>query len=66
MQKGIPLLKNDNYALLKLTNGEKRKVDISYGSSFLSQSARFLSCGKNVLSAEVVNTQGKHRMIDLK
>jgi hypothetical protein len=36
-------------------NGVKQKREIGYGSSFLSQSGRFLSVGKNIDSIQILN-----------
>ena len=40
--KMINVTPNDEFALLTLADGKKQKVEFNYGSSFLSQSQRFL------------------------
>jgi hypothetical protein len=62
----LPLNPNDVSALLHLRNGGKQKQELSYGTSFLSQSGRFISIGKNVLSAEIKDAAGNVRTIAAK
>ncbi|MBC3786574.1 VCBS repeat-containing protein [Spirosoma utsteinense] len=57
----IRLQPTDVSALLTLTNGKKQRVEFSYGSSFLSQSARTLSVNPQVKSIEITDAQGHHR-----
>jgi hypothetical protein len=61
--KLIPGLPTDVSAVLKLKNGKTRKCELSYGSSFLSQSARFLLSDKNVQAIEIMDSQGRVRSI---
>jgi len=63
--KIIPLQQTDRTVLVTLTNGKKRKEELYFGSSFLSQSSRFLSVDKNVVSVEVQDSKGKGRLINL-
>ncbi|MBC7920128.1 MAG: VCBS repeat-containing protein [Ferruginibacter sp.] len=51
----------DAYALLTYTDGRKQKVDLAYGSSFLSQSTRQLNLTEGVKEVELVTYQGKKR-----
>jgi hypothetical protein len=60
----IPLLINDASAQIKYKNGTSQKQEFYYGSSFLSQSARFLSIGGNVVSVTIYDTKGKERKIN--
>jgi hypothetical protein len=60
----VPLLPDDAAAVLKFKNGTSRKQEFYYGSSFLSQSSRFLNTGENTNSVVVYNNDGKTR--DLK
>ena len=62
----IPLLKDDVSAIIKLRNGKMRKEEIYYGSSFLSQSGRFLNINASVLDVEVTNTKGQRRKLAIK
>ena len=53
-------------ALYLLTGAEKKqKHEIHYGSSFLSQSSRFLNIGNNIVSAEIKDSKGNLRTISL-
>ncbi|MDP9041742.1 MAG: VCBS repeat-containing protein, partial [Bacteroidota bacterium] len=53
----------DRFALLKLTNGKIQKQELNNGSSFLSQSASFLSVGSLVTTIQITNSQGAVRNI---
>ncbi len=59
----IPLKKDDSYALYTLRNGRKRKEEIYYGSSYLSQSGRFLEIGTEIKSVEIFNSYDKSRKL---
>jgi hypothetical protein len=61
----FPLEKDDVTAIVKYRDGKLQKKEVNYGSSFLSQSGRFLSLGNNVISAEVINSRGKKRTLNL-
>lgn len=50
-------------ALLKLKNGKIRKEELGYGTSFLSQSSRTLLLTPDVISAEVIDSKGKKRIV---
>jgi len=52
-------------AEIQLKNGTIRKQEFYYGSSFLSQSSRFLSVGSNVKSVTITNSKGHTRNIEL-
>jgi hypothetical protein len=64
-QKLVPLQQNDKKVFLKLANGKKRKEEIYYGNSFLSQSSRFVPVNKSVTVVEVEDVNGKVRRINL-
>lgn len=54
---------SDVSALVKYKNGQIRKQEIYYGSSFLSESGRFLNLDKNVESVEIYDVHGQtHKM----
>jgi hypothetical protein len=56
--------KNDDVsAIIDLKNGRKRKLEISYGTSFLSQSSRFIIADNSVQAVEVTNLKGEKRVI---
>jgi hypothetical protein len=59
----IPFAADDTYAIITFKNGAKQKVENYYGSSFLSQSARFLSIGNNSKSVVVTNAKGQQRNV---
>lgn len=63
--KNIPVLADDLYAEFEFMDGSKRKQEFYYGSSFLSQSARFLTSGRNVKSLTIANSKGEKRNIIL-
>src|SRR5450432_3097362 len=62
-QRTIRVDPADRVALLKLTNGKVQKQELNNGSSFLSQSASFLSVGNHVNSVEITNSHGAVRNI---
>jgi hypothetical protein len=59
----IPLLPDDAGVVLTNNNGTSRKQEFYYGSSFLSQSARFFSPGDSTKSIVVYNNNGKTRTV---
>jgi len=61
----IPLQPNDASAEVKYKNGVFRKQEFYYGSSFLSQSARFLSIDSNAASVIISDIKGQKRKINL-
>lgn len=56
---------NDRMAIIHLKNGKIRKEEFYYGSSFLSQSARFMSITAAVSAVDITNNAGKTRKISL-
>ena len=52
---------NDAVVIELLKNGKKRRTEIGYGTSFLSQSSRSILLSPNVKSVEVIDYQGKKR-----
>jgi hypothetical protein len=57
----VKLNPDDLSATLTFNNGKVQKEEFYYGSSFLSQSSRFLSIGKNVTTAEILDIKGNKR-----
>jgi hypothetical protein len=51
----------DAWAEITLNNGKKRKVDLPYGSSFLSQSSRALAVPAKAASVKIYDFKGKAR-----
>jgi enediyne biosynthesis protein E4 len=56
-----PLQTNDAVVLEHLKNGKTRKVEVGYGTSFLSQSSRSILFSPMIKSAEVLDYQGEKR-----
>ncbi|HEU5051937.1 MAG TPA: VCBS repeat-containing protein [Hanamia sp.] len=61
----IPLLPFDESAIVKYKDGRQQKHELNYGSSFLSQSGRFLVVDSNVVSVQIKNNKGETRMSKL-
>jgi hypothetical protein len=61
--KIIRFKNEDVYAIIGLSNGRKRKLEISYGNSFLSQSSRFMLANDTIQFIEVTNRKGEKRII---
>ncbi len=59
----INLSPMDETVTLTYGNGKTQKHEINYGTSFISQSARFLPVTGNVVSAEITNNKGEKRTI---
>jgi len=57
---------SDVSAIIKFKNGAKRKQEIYYGSSFLSESGRFLNLDNNVESVEIKDVKGNTRKMDIR
>lgn len=53
----------DAAAVLNYEEGARRKVELSYGSSFLSSSGRFIPVTENVKSLEITDYQGNTRIV---
>jgi enediyne biosynthesis protein E4 len=58
-----PLKTNDAVIFEHLKNGKTRKVEVGYGTSFLSQSSRSILLSPNIKSMEVLDYQGKKRSL---
>ena len=54
---------DDMAAILHFKDGRTQKIEFYYGSSFLSQSGRFLAIGNNVSAVEMINSKGVRRKI---
>ena len=61
--KNIVLRPDDISALIKFKNGNVQKREIYYGSSFLSQSSRFLCVEGDMSSVAVTNTKNETRNV---
>ncbi len=60
-----PLLPADAYAFIKYKNGSIQKQEFYNGSSFLSQSARFMNIRNNMSSVAITDNFGHTRQIDM-
>ncbi|MFI5187682.1 MAG: FG-GAP repeat domain-containing protein, partial [Chitinophagales bacterium] len=68
LRKKIKIIKidtNDINATIHFKNGKIQKEEFYYGSSFLSQSARFLAVDENVSDVLITDFMGKVRKISL-
>ncbi|RFS16682.1 VCBS repeat-containing protein [Emticicia sp. C21] len=61
--KSVDVLPNETTAILKLKGGKSRKEELTYGSSFLSQSSRSLVVPADIVSVELVDNSGKKRVV---
>jgi hypothetical protein len=61
----IQLNPSDASAMIKYKNGNKQKHELCYGSSFLSQSGRFLNIDGNIIAVEIKDYKGNIRNINL-
>jgi hypothetical protein len=62
----IPLQRGDAAATIKDASGKTERREFYYGSSFLSQSGRYLWVNDKTASIEIVDGQGKKRIIQTK
>jgi hypothetical protein len=61
----IAILPDDLFANITYKNGTIQKQEFYYGSSFLSQSARFLLINSKMKSIVITNNEGKKREIQM-
>jgi hypothetical protein len=61
----IAILPNDVSAIITYKNGSIQKLEFYYGSSFLSQSARFIITDGNMKNVAIKNAVGEVRTIDI-
>jgi len=61
--KHVPLQPTDITVEISFADGKKQRQEFYYGSSFLSQSARFLRVGNNVESIVFTDSKGKTRTL---
>jgi hypothetical protein len=55
----------DAVAVIHFKNGKKRKAELHYGTSFLSQSARFITTDSSMQQIEIWNNKGEKRTVPL-
>ena len=61
--KSILLTPLDISANIIYKDGRRQKRELTYGDSFLSQSARFINIGNNISFVEIKNNKGAIRKI---
>ncbi|HKZ66394.1 MAG TPA: hypothetical protein VJ111_08575, partial [Chitinophagaceae bacterium] len=62
-EKIISLDADDKEVLYTLVNGDIRKEEIYFGTSFLSQSSRFICTDATIKKIEIFNRKGKKRTV---
>lgn len=61
--KTVTAAPTDSYAIIKYKNGKVEKQEFYYGSSFLSQSARFVSITDDMAGITIFNDKNQPRII---
>jgi hypothetical protein len=61
----VPVLPNDEAAFINLAGNKVQRQELSYGSSFLSQSGRFLSLPSVAQSVTIINSKGIRRTVNI-
>jgi len=61
--KTVTIGPSDQYAIIKYKNGTTEKKEFYYGSSFLSQSARFIEVNEKMASIIVTTDKGQSRSV---
>ena len=61
----LAILPDDISAIITYKDGSIQKQEFYYGSSFLSQSARFLIIDPKMKSVAITNNSGKVRTVDI-
>jgi hypothetical protein len=59
----IPVGTEDISALIRFKNGKTQKEEFYYGTSFLSESARFLRVGPDVTGITITDSKGRSREV---
>ena len=62
-QKLIPLQPTDRNIFITLSNGKKRKHEVYFGGSFLSQSSPFICMDSTMKKIEIVNNKAETRVV---
>jgi enediyne biosynthesis protein E4 len=62
-KKMISLQANENAAIIYLKNGQVRREEYYFGSSFLSQSGRYILLNEKINKVEITNIKGEKRLI---
>ena len=59
----VQILPTDVSAVIKYKDGKTEKREFYYGTSFLSQSARFIKISSAVSSVDILDNKGNHRSL---
>ena len=62
-QRIVRVNPGDRFAMMTFANGKIQKQELNQGSSFLSQSASFLTVGKNVTAISITDIHGLVRSV---
>ena len=62
--KTLPVNENDVSAIIKYKDGTIEKKELNYGSSFLSQSSRFITINDHMASIEITDIKGNKRTVN--
>jgi hypothetical protein len=62
-QKIITLRSDDKAVLITFADGHTRKEELQQGSSFLSQSSRFIDVNASVKNVVIINSKGEKRTV---
>jgi hypothetical protein len=62
--RNIAVAPNDAYAVIAYKNGKTEKQEFYYGSSFLSQSARFITRSPDMQSVIIYDNTGHKRNVN--
>ena len=68
LRKNVKIIKvnpDDVNAIIHYKNGSIQKQEFYYGSSFLSQSSRFIAVSSNMSNVIISNSKGEKRSINL-
>jgi hypothetical protein len=63
--KLVPVKADDQFAIIELGKGKKRRLEFDYGSSFLSQGSRFINVTPEIKSCVVTNNKGQARVVGI-
>jgi hypothetical protein len=61
--KIIRVSQNETYAIVEFKDGRKQKIEVPFGSSFLSQSSRFIKIGNDVSVLTIYGNSNQERVI---
>jgi hypothetical protein len=64
LQKTVPVNADDVYAMITFQNGAKRREEFYFGSSYLSQSGRWMEIMSMYKNVVIYNTAGKKRELN--